>query len=281
MKTRVLVLGATGMLGNTVFNHFNSNMDFITTPTYRTASPILTDGFFFDATNDAIEDIPKNFDYIINCIGVITPFIHKDPIDAIKINAIFPLALADYCHHNDIKLIHITTDCVYSGKDGKYIETDPHDALDFYGKSKSLGECPAHGMVLRTSIVGPEIHNFVSLLSWAKSQAGKDIEGYATHLWNGLTTQWYAKVCEKIICQDLYETGLFHIFASNDVSKYQLLQYFSEKFSLHLKINQAYPPKVDRTLRTSKSLCSKLDIPSVEEMVSHMDRGKAYNGQLY
>lgn len=272
MKTRILVLGATGMLGNTVFNHLNKNNDFITTPTYRTTFNTINNGFCFNALTDSVEMIPKNFDYIINCIGIITPFINKNPMESIKINSIFPLELADYCNKNNMKLIHITTDCVYSGNKGKYNETDPHDALDFYGKSKSLGECFANAMVLRTSIVGEEIHSFVSLLSWAKSKSGGKIDGYGNHLWNGLTTNWYAKVCETIIYDDLYENGVFHIFAADDVSKYELLQYFNEKFSLNLEINEVFPEKVDRTLRTTKSLCSKLNIPSVKQMVNAMDK---------
>lgn len=272
MKKRILVLGATGMLGNAVFNHFSKNNDFITTPTYRTQLNNLTNGFYFNALNNSIEAIPKNFDYIINCIGIITPYINNNPIESIKINSLFPLELADYCHNNNIKLIHITTDCVYSGNDGKYVETDPHDALDFYGKSKSLGECTSNAMVLRTSIVGQEIHNYASLLSWAKSQSGGKIDGYSSHLWNGITTNWYARVCETIIYKDLYENGLFHIFSADDVSKYELLQYFNEKFSLNLDIKETFPKKVDRTLRTTKTLCSKLNIPSVQEMVNVMDK---------
>ncbi|MDD3394047.1 MAG: sugar nucleotide-binding protein [Anaerotignum sp.] len=272
MKTRVLVLGATGMLGSAVLDHFQNNHDFITTSTYRTESNKPSCGLYFNVLTDSVEMIPKNFDYIINCIGIITPLIDKNPIASIKINSVFPLELAEYCSNNNIRLIHITTDCVYSGNDGKYIETDPHDALDFYGKSKSLGECSSNAMVLRTSIVGEEIHNFISLLSWAKSQAGKKIDGYETHLWNGLTTDWYAKVCENIIYEDLYENGLFHIFAADDVSKYQLLQYFNHKFSLNLEINQTFPQKIDRTLRTTKSLCSKLNIPSVQQMVNAMNK---------
>ncbi len=270
MKKRILILGATGMLGNTVFNHFKKNDAFTAIPTYRTLLNDPNYGLYFNPLQNSVEMIPKDFDYIINCIGIITPFIDRNPIDSIKINSVFPLELAKYCSENNIRLIHITTDCVYSGKDGKYIETDPHDALDFYGKSKSMGECSSNAMVLRTSIVGPEIHNFVSLLSWAKSQAGKKIEGYETHLWNGLTTDWYAKICERIIQDELYENGLYHIFAADDVSKYELLQYFNEKFSLHLKINKTYPKKVDRTLRTTKELCSQLKIPSVQQMIQEM-----------
>lgn len=272
MKKRILILGASGMLGSAVYKHFKENPNFITIPTYRANFSNIDNGISFDALNDDIEKIPKDFDYIINCIGIITPFIDKNPIVSLKINSLFPLELANYCETNHIRLIHITTDCVYSGKDGKYTEISLQDATDFYGKSKSLGECSSNAMVLRTSIVGPEVHNFVSLFSWAKSQAGKQINGYETHLWNGLTTKWYAKVCDKIIYNDLFETGLFHVFASDDVSKYQLLQYFNDIFSLNLEIVKAHPIKVDRTLRTIKDLCSKLDIPTVKEMITDMNK---------
>lgn len=272
MKKRILVLGATGMLGSAVYHYLEKNPKFIVTPTTRTPLPPSTDGIYFDALTQSVETLPKDFDYIINCIGIITPFIDKNPIVSLKINSLFPLELANFCESNNIRLIHITTDCVYSGKDGKYVETSPQDALDFYGKSKSLGEPASNAMVLRTSIVGQEIHNFVSLFSWAKSQAGKTISGFETHLWNGLTTKWYAKVCEKIITQGLYEIGLFHVFSNDDVSKYQLLQYFNEVFTLNLGITKTFPEKIDRTLRTEKTLCSRLEIPPVKEMIIDMSK---------
>ncbi|WP_352401226.1 sugar nucleotide-binding protein [Anaerotignum sp.] len=272
MIKRILVLGATGMLGNTVYGYLEKNPNFIVTPTTRNPLSHATKGIFFDPLIQSVETLPKNFDYMINCIGIITPFIDKNPLVSLKINSVFPLELANFCESNNIRLIHITTDCVYSGNQGKYVETAPQDALDFYGKSKSLGECFTNAMVLRTSIVGPEIRGFVSLFSWAKSQAGKSIDGYQTHLWNGLTTKWYAKVCEKIILQEFYDVGLFHIFSDDDVSKFQLLQYFNEIFKLNLDITKAYPKKVDRTLRTEKSLCSKLEIPTVKEMIIEMSK---------
>lgn len=272
MKKRILILGATGMLGSAVYNHFKKNPSFITIPTYRTKFDQVSNGIYFDALTDSVDTLPKNIDYIINCIGIITPFIDSNPVVSLKINSLFPLELARYCDSNGIRLIHITTDCVYSGKDGKYVEASPHDATDFYGKSKSLGECFSSGMILRTSIVGQETHNFVSLFSWAQSRAGKKIDGYNTHFWNGLTTKCYAKICEKIILDDLYETELFHVFAADDVSKYQLLQYFNDIFSLNLEITKTQPEKIDRTLRTTKSLCSKLDIPTVKEMIIDMKK---------
>lgn len=259
------------MLGNAITDFFLKNNSYDVTTTYREDIVKFSgNSFKFDLINDNINNLPHDFDYVINCIGLIKPFMKNNTLHAIKINAEFPWILANWCNENNMKLIHVTTDCVFSGKEGKYMESDVHDALDTYGKSKSLGECSSEAMVIRTSIVGEEIHKNVSLISWAKSQKGKKVDGYATHLWNGITTKEFAKVCDKIIRNDWYEKGLFHVFAKDDVTKYQMLQYFNEKFRLELIINEKYSVKVDRTLRTEKWLCDKLDIPTVFEMINEM-----------
>ncbi len=266
---KVLVLGSTGMLGHTVNNYFKHNCGFHTVATSRRP---YENTICFDALTDPVDILPTDFDYVINCIGVIKPHVQSHLIETIKLNALFPLELGVYCKANDMKLIHVTTDCVYSGGKGHYVESDPHDAIDVYGKSKSLGECESDAMVLRTSIIGMEVSHFVSLISWALSQAGKTIDGYFTHHWNGITTERYAAICKQIIEEDLYEHGLFHIHAADDVSKYELLHYIDRKFNLNLKINKAYPGKIDRTLRSEKELCSLLNLPTVEEMVMEMGR---------
>jgi len=224
----------------------------------------------FDALSDNLDELPKNYDYVINCIGVIKPFMAQDPIAAIKLNALLPWQIAQWCNENDMKLMHITSDCAFSGKRGKYKEEDLHDALDAYGKSKSLGECTSEAMVIRTSIIGEEVHKNASLIEWAKSQKGKTVSGYTTHLWNGVTTKEYALICEKIIENNLFEKGLFHAFAKDDVSKYQMLEYFDKKFNLNLDIKEDAPEPVDRTLRTSNELNGKLGIPTVEQMIMEL-----------
>ena len=270
-KIKILILGSTGMLGSAVSKHFDNLSDFHTIKTVRTRKDNYnTNTVGFDASLDNLTILAKDFDYIINCIGIITPHINNNPIESIKINALFPRELSNFCAENNIKLIHITTDCVFSGYKGKYTETDSHDALDFYGKSKSLGECTEQAMVLRTSIVGQEENNFVSLLGWAMSKRGQNINGYANHMWNGITTPYYGKICEQIIRDNLHENGLFHIFAKDDVSKYDLLMLFNERFSLNLKIEKYQHEHIDRTLRTNKKLCQKLNIPTVGEMISQL-----------
>ena len=271
MKARVLVLGGTGMLGSAVAKHFINNTKYDTVTTYRNKAITFDENALrFDVVTDSIETLPANFDYVINCIGIITPFVPHDPVAAIRINALFPWLTAKWCANNNMRFIHISTDCVYSGRKGKYEEQDLHDALDAYGKSKSLGECVSEAMVLRTSVIGEDTNKSVSLVEWAKSQAGKAVGGYSTHLWNGVTTAQYAAVCDKIISNDWYEEGLYHIFAQDDVSKHQMLHYFNEKFDLGLVIEEKQPESIDRTLRTTKALCAKLEIPTVRQMIMAM-----------
>lgn len=268
---KIIILGSTGMLGNAVASYFLANDNYEVVTTYRDKTVAFgKNDIYFNALNMDFSELPADADYIINCIGIIKPFISDDLENAVAINSLFPWKLADWCEKNNIKLIHITTDCVYSGNKGKYTESDLHDALDAYGKSKSLGECAQKAMVLRTSIIGEEIHKNASLIAWVKSQKNKQIKGFTTHLWNGITTKKYAEVCDKIIANDLYEKGLFHIHASDDVSKYQMMLYFNEKYDLNLKIEKSSPISCDRTLRSEKDLCEKLEIPTVKQMIEEI-----------
>jgi len=268
---KILILGGTGMLGNAVVRHFHAQKDFDVTATYRTEGLHIPCGKLkFDALNDSPAVLSDNYDYAINCIGIIKPFMSPDIVAAIKINSILPHTLAGWCIKEGIKLIHITTDCVYSGQKGKYIESDQHDALDDYGKSKSLGECTKNAMVLRTSIIGEEIHKHASLIAWAKSQKGCTISGFSTHLWNGVTTNQYAKICDTIIKKDYFEPGIFHVFAEDDVTKLEMMHLFNKKYDLGMTIEEKQPEKCDRTLRTSMQLNKKLKIPTVKQMIEEM-----------
>ena len=182
--TNILVLGVRGMLGRATTEVLSTNPNFHVYHTHRG---------MFDPLKHTLRNLPKPFkpDYVINCIGVIKPVMMKNLRDAIYINSVFPFDLAVYCEDINAKLIHITTDCVYSGKRKAYIESDVHDALDEYGKSKSLGE-PDNCMVLRTSIIGPETFHNRSLVSWFLKQT--ECQGYVNHFWNGITTKEYGKV---------------------------------------------------------------------------------------
>lgn len=273
---KIAVLGSTGMLGSAVSTYFikifgkDNVLLSYRTPEYRPDSHLKT--FYFDAvfeTEFGICGLP-DCDYVINCIGVIKPNVQRYWPEAVVVNSIYPHMLAKRCKDADCKLIHITTDCVFSGVTGNYNENSPHDALDKYGKTKSLGE-PENCMVLRTSIIGEELYTTSSLVEWVKSQAGGKVDGYINHLWNGVTTKQYAEICERIIKQDLYAEDLYHVFSPNDINKCELLDRIAGKFELGIDISPVEAPvRVNRCLRTAKDLNSKLHIPCVTYQIEEM-----------
>jgi dTDP-4-dehydrorhamnose reductase len=271
---RILILGATGLLGNAVGKYFLET-NYNVTLTYRKKELIYGDSskWISFKVGDSLSFV-KDFDYIINCIGVIKPYMANDenPINSRLVNSIFPWELAFKCKEFGCKLIHITTDCVFSGKDGEYNEESLHDALDAYGKTKSLGEPFTDAMVLRTSIIGEEIHSNSSLIEWAKSQKNKEVNGFTNHFWNGITTKQYAKCCDSIIKNNLYGIGLFHIFSKDVVTKAQMLKYFNDKYDLNLSINEtdSLSENCDRSLSTLKALNGILDIPTVEDQIKDL-----------
>lgn len=282
MATKVLILGASGMLGSAVGQYFNSLPDYEVWLTSRDGKahygpknkwapydPLGRHPQTNTSLVGVMDEVCWKPDYVINCIGTIKPNMVKSLENAIKINSLLPHDLAKTCEILGVKFIHITTDCVYSGKKGNYIETDPHDALDQYGKTKSLGE-PNNCMVIRTSIIGPEINNQSSLVAWAQSQAGKEVNGFKNHTWNGVSTRQYAKICQQIMEKNLYQHGLFHAF-SNVVNKYELLQLINKRYALNLKINPMDAVEsIDRTLSTCKDLMSRLEIVPLEQQIMEM-----------
>lgn len=271
---KILILGSTGMLGSAVGNHFE-NTNHTTFLTFRNKDVAYGKRQIFFSTSMPFAMLkPHKYDYVINCIGTIKPFMNANPRAARFINSVFPWDLAEWCNKEQSKLIHITTDCVYSGNilpNLAYKESNPHDALDDYGKSKSLGEPIDDCMVIRTSIIGEEIHKNASLVEWAKSQKGKEVKGFTNHFWNGITTKTYAVVVQQIIEQELWQKGLFHVYSSNIVNKLQMVQTFDKKFNLNLKIIPFEPQNgCNRALASEKDLVGKLNIPTVEDQIMAM-----------
>ena len=267
---RIVVLGSTGMLGNKVLEHFSNLDGYEVYGSYRNKSVApAKNSFPFSAEFPIWSAIPE-CDYILNCIGIIKPFMKNNIAGAIRVNSLFPWYLAEWCETNNIRLIHITTDCVFSGNDGSYAEENLHDCLDSYGKSKSLGE-PNNCMVIRTSIIGEEIHKNASLIEWAKSQKGKKVKGFTNHYWNGVTTLEYAKICQQIIEEDLFKKDLFHIHSPTSVNKMQLLQLISDRFKLQLDI---LPFKTDnscdRTLSSKKDLVNSIKISNIIQQIDEL-----------
>lgn len=261
---KIMVIGSNGMLGYAVSSYFKTNDYYVVEITRNE----------FDITKDPIKKLELYMDgvgVVINCAGVIKPTIAKNSIeDVLRINSLFPRNLAKLCNAKEIKCFHITTDCVYTGKKGKYSEADFFDADDLYGLSKNAGE-NKDCMTLRTSIIGEENGNSRSLLEWAKSQAGKEVNGFTNHLWNGVTTLYLAEVIETILVNNLYEKGLFHIHSPNTVNKYELLQIFNRVYRLDLRINPVEAKEaIDRSLSSIYDLTKLVSVKTLEQQITEM-----------
>lgn len=209
---KILILGFTGMLGSAV-------LDFLLTKNLDITAP----------TRGELGEVNYGqYDYIINCIGIIKQKLNN-PKEAIEINSVFPHMLSEKAPK--AKIIQIATDCVFSGRDGLYLEENEHDALDIYGRTKSLGEVEAKNFFnIRTSIIGPSEDSF-SLLEWFLSQEkNATVDGYTNHLWNGITTLQFAKLCYTIIEGKREIPNLLHFIPYDIVNKYKLLKLFAVKF---------------------------------------------------
>jgi len=207
-------------------------------------------------------------DIIINCAGIINKYSDQDVLKTFFINSVFPTILSQ--EYKD-KLINITTDCVFNGKDGfPYTEKSLLSVYDSYGVSKWLGE-PKESLVLRTSTIGNEIANFTGLLEWAKKQKGKTIKGFANQYWSGITNTEMGKICNKIIQnrKSFPKNGVYHIFGEK-ISKYEMLKKFNKKYNLNCKILKDTKVKCNRTLATIYKVNQKLKIPNFNQMLNEL-----------
>ena len=286
----VLLLGASGMLGSAVLKEFKGFEGELIATT-RAGVSINTESnvnvVSFDASLDDLEDkFPGKVDFVINCIGVIKPYINdsdiKQTANAFEINGAFPNRLEAWASRRGIKVIQIATDCVFSGSRGNYLENEVHDALDVYGKSKSQGEAKGVSMMhLRVSIIGPEVDRNSSLLEWVRNQPrNAEISGYTDHFWNGITTMHFAKIARGIIENDLFEPGVFHVLPQDSVTKCDLVGLIAKYLGrTDIKVNPtATGANINRTLGTAlpaknKALWSSAGYetpPAIEQMVSEV-----------
>lgn len=232
--SKILVLGAGGMAGSMIHKYLTiQNHD--VTGWFRTN---------FDVLKDELPDL-SSYDYVINCIGLIKQ--KSDNSDLLyKLNAEFPKKLA--LKHN--KVIHISSDCVFSGKlnsDEKYFDWQNPDSEDDYGKSKAEGE-KINAMVLRTSIIGPSKDDS-GLFEWLRATKQNRINGFYNHLWSGITTLELAKIIDTIISnKGRYNYGIFQL-AANSVYKYELLHFINSIFNLKKNIVPYFSEKsINRSL---------------------------------
>jgi dTDP-4-dehydrorhamnose reductase len=286
----VLILGASGMLGSAVLKEFSTFQGGLIATTRSGTS--LVDGSNarfskFDAANDDLDSaFSMPIDFVINCIGVIKPYINdsdsKQTETAFEINGAFPNRLETWASKRGAKVIQIATDCVFSGSKGDYLESSEHDAEDVYGKSKSLGEASGPSMMhLRVSIIGPEVDKSSSLLEWVRNQPkNAEISGYTDHYWNGITSFHFAKIARGIIENEIFEPGVFHVLPQDSVTKSELVSLIAKYLGRSdIKVNPtATGANINRTLDTSNPAKNKAlwlsagyeSPPSIAQMVSEL-----------
>jgi dTDP-4-dehydrorhamnose reductase len=275
MKPNIIILGSHGMLGWQVLNQFKNTKYNLKCQVRNKKSQISlikklnlnkkVKFFYFDIEKDKIDTLFKkisNKDVIINCIGKIKPFINENDLNqiqtAINVNSLFPIELSKIIKNKKNKIYQIATDCVYSGESGNYNEMSKHDALDVYGKTKSLGEVNQKNFFnIRVSIIGKELNTNNSLVEWFLSNEKKEkIFGFKDHLWNGVTTSVFAQILYTIIDKKIKIPNNFHLVPKDKVNKYELMYYLKKHYgfkNLNI-IKKNSNMTINRVLETSHKL---------------------------
>lgn len=277
---KVLILGATGLIGHQVYLRLKECRDYEVFH-FAHQRKIATDTILLDARNEHLlekEILKVKPDVIVNCMGVLIAEANKNPENAIFLNAYIPQRLKNIANLLGAKLVHISTDCVFSGKKGSYKEDDVRDADDTYGRAKALGEVTELPHVtLRTSVVGPEIKDGEELFHWFMSQQGS-IKGFTKSLWSGVTTLELAKAVEWAIDNDI--KGLYHVTNGQPINKYDLLMLFKKYTKKDIQIEAAFGRVTDKTLLDTRQELKPL-IPDYDTMVSQMIDFMKKNKTMY
>jgi dTDP-4-dehydrorhamnose reductase len=269
---KILVFGSTGMLGRYISTFFKQKKELIVI----NVCCRITKETIGNVEECLLENKIDEKTCIINCIGQI-PQRKTEDLDNktyFLVNSIFPHVLWDVCKKYGAKMIQPTTDCVFSGRrnEGNYVETDEHDETSLYGMSKSLGE-PLGCTVIRTSIIGRELENKKSFMEWVIESAENktEINGWTNHYWNGITCLEYCHVVEKIIQDDIFWSGVRHIFSPNIVSKYEMVGYIKEVYNLDVKINSMeYQEVINKSLGSNYK--NIFEIKNLKEQIEYLEK---------
>jgi dTDP-4-dehydrorhamnose reductase len=260
MITKIVVFGANGMLGRYVVSYFKESTTCISVT--RNEFDIIKQMLTLDIYLQSLECDSNTC--IINCAGMIPQRMKgRDESEYYIVNTIFPLQLAKICKKMNVHLICPTTDCVFSGKRGMYMENDFHDETNAYGISKSLGE-PLDATVIRTSIIGEEQYNKCSFLEFVKNS--DIVNGWDNHLWNGITCYQYCKLIEQIIVHNLFWKGVRHIYSPESKTKYEMASIIKDVYQLSCTIHKCNAAiSIDKTLGSLYDL--PFTIPSLEQQI--------------
>lgn len=278
---KVLLFGATGMAGHIAYYYLrNTGRYDITNVVFRT--PLTNDSIIVDVTDrNAVTEVVRRVrpELILNCVGVLIKGSKEHPDNAILINAYFPHLLKKLADEVGAKLVHISTDCVFSGKRGNYTEDDFRDADDVYGRSKALGEViNDKDLTIRTSIIGPELKkNGEGLFHWFMTQNGK-VNGFKTAIWGGVTTLELVKAIDYVIVQN--KTGLIQLSNGIGISKYDLLNLFKKIW--HKQDVEILPfdgNGVNKSIAKSERF--DYEVPDYEQMLQELYDWMKVHRELY
>lgn len=267
---KFLVLGCNGMAGHTISLYMKEQGHEVVG--FDRSKPMYVNGVSGDARDvDFMRKLITDgkFDTVINCIGILNQFAEENKALASFLNSYFPHFLADVTSNTDTQVIHMSTDCVFSGKRGEYTESDFRDGETFYDRSKALGELEDNkNITLRNSIVGPDINpNGIGLLNWFMKQNG-EINGYTKAMWTGQTTLQLAKTME--VAAKERASGLYNTVPDHSISKYDLLRLFNHYLrNDSIKINPIEGVNADKSLKRTRFDFSYL-IPDYEVMVKEL-----------
>jgi dTDP-4-dehydrorhamnose reductase len=259
---KILILGGSGMLGHRLWINLRKEHDvwvtirgdhnpFPQVPEFpREFIRCRVDGMIFDEVTRALASIQP--DLVINCIGLIKQMGHlaRDPLFSISLNTLLPHRVSLICRTAKIRMIHISTDCVFSGRKGNYLEGDQSDAEDLYGRTKFLGEVHyPHTVTLRTSIIGQELKTHLGLIEWFLEQTGT-IKGFQKAIFTGFTTDELARIIMQHVIPNPELNGLYHV-ASDPISKYDLLMLARKAYSKDITILPERDFICDRSLNST------------------------------
>ena len=291
---KILIIGVTGMLGHTLFTALSTQKNREVSATARSReglsrwfSPELTkqihpntDADNFDSVLRVMADVKPAV--VVNCVGIVKQLpAAKDPLVSIALNSLFPHRLALACKAVGARMIHISTDCVFSGTKGRYTEKDPSDADDLYGKTKFLGEVAyPHCVTLRTSIIGHELKGKYGLVEWFLSQEGK-VQGYTHAVYSGFPTVEIARIISDYVVPNAGLHGLFQV-SSEPISKMELLKLVAKQYNKRVELVPCDDFRSDRSLDSGNfRKVTGYVPPSWPALVENMHRHWSENKMLY
>ena len=279
---KILILGAAGMAGHMICEYLKT-----LTKKYKIykichnikldSDSILLDVFDLNLLDTTIQMI--NPDVIINSIGILNKNAEDNPSKTIFINSYFPRYLEEKFKNTNVKLIHLSTDCVFSGETGNYSEVSVTDGKDIYARTKILGEINNNkDLTVRTSIIGPELkNNGTGLFHWFMKQTNS-IKGYSKVIWSGVTTLQLAKSLHNMIENNL--TGLYNLASKEPISKYELLKIINMVFDKNVIIENYEENANDKSLISIRNDFS-INVPAYTEMIMELRDWMLKNRRLY